>query len=266
MRVVLLAAVVLAAAAPRALAATAVQIRASVDVAVVGLGDPFLYTVEARGPSDMRVVADTGSFVAVAPARRQRTHGGEVVRIEQRLTCLDRGCAPGNAPRRVLLPRALAISGGARAFASPVAITVSPRVPASAVRAARAHYRVEDDVRPASAPWRLAAAGLGLLAVASLAAAAALVRRERRRPGRIPPHAHAQRGLEHALRLLRESARRPVPDRRRAADYVARAVSERGRDPIADDATRVAWSATEPATPAVEELADRVETTLGGGS
>jgi hypothetical protein len=263
-RIVALAVLLLAAVAPRALAANGVQVRASVDVAVVGLGDPFVYTVEAHGPSDLRVVADTGPFVAVAPAKR--THEGDVVRVEQRLICLDRACSPGNDPRRVLLPRAVVISGGSRTLASPVAITVRPRVPASAVTAARVQYRVEDHVRPASAPWWLAVAVLLLLALASLAAAVTLVARSRRRADGVASHARAQRGLEHALRLLRESAQRPVPDRRRAADYVARTVAERGREPVADDATRVAWSATEPAKPAVEELADRVETTLGSGS
>jgi hypothetical protein len=72
-------------------------------------------------------------------------------------------------------------------------------------------------------------------------------------------------GLEHALRLLRESARRPVSDRRRAADYVARAAGTRGSD-VAVDATRVAWSKSDPQPPEVTALADRVETTLGNAS
>lgn len=266
MRIVLLAAVLLAAAAPTALAARTVQVSASVDIAVVRLGDPFVYTLEAHGPSDMRVVADTGPFVAVAPAKRRRTHGGEVVRIEQQLICLDRGCSPGKDPRQVLLPRALVISGGSRTLAAPAAITVRPRVPASAVAATRARYRVQDQVRGVSSPWRLVVAALILLAVASLTAAATLLARSLRRSDGAASLARAQRGLEHALQLLRESARRPVPDRRRAADYVARAVAEGGGDVVAAEATRVAWSATEPATVAVEELADRVETTLGSGS
>jgi hypothetical protein len=264
----MLAAVLLAAAAPRALAANAVQVRASVDRAVVGLGDPFVYTVEAHGPSDMRVVADTGSFVAVGPAQRLRTSGGRVVRIEQRLICLDRPCAPADGPRRVLLPRALVISSGSRTLAPPVAITMRPRVPASAVAAARVQYRVEEQVRPASAPWWLAFAALVLLAFASLVAGVAFVSRRRTSVDAdgAGSGARARQGLEHALRLLRESARRPVPDRRRAADYVARTVAEGGGDAVADDATRVAWSATEPGTATVEELADRVEAKRGSGS
>jgi archaellum component FlaG (FlaF/FlaG flagellin family) len=266
MRIVLLAAVLFAAAVAPALAARGVQVSAGVDVATARLGDPFVYTVEAHGPSDMRVIADPGPFVAIAPAKRRRTHGGEVVRIEQRLICLDRTCSPGNVPRRVVLPRALVISGGSRTLAAPAAITIRPRVPASAVAAPRARYRVQDQVRAASAPWLLVVAALVLLAAASLTAAVTLLTRSLRRSATVAPDARAQRGLEHALRLLRESARRPVPDRRRAADYVALTVAEGGGDVVAAEATRVAWSATAPATLAVEELADRVETTLGSDS
>jgi hypothetical protein len=54
-----------------------------------------------------------------------------------------------------------------------------------------------------------------------------------------------------------------VPDRRRAADYVARAVGHDGAEPAAEDARRLAWSAPDPQPPEIVALADRVEATSG---
>jgi hypothetical protein len=68
--------------------------------------------------------------------------------------------------------------------------------------------------------------------------------------------------LERALRLLRESARRPGPDRRRAADYLAQTLEAGAALPLARDATRVAWSPPEPAPIDVESLAARAEAEL----
>jgi hypothetical protein len=188
------------------------------------------------------------------------------VRIEQRLICLDRDCAPDGRRRRVALPPVRVLSGGVRTLAAPVTITLEPRVPATAVKESRARYRFDDTVRPAGGPSRAAIVALALLAIVCVAAAALLVAPGVKRRRTTGTGDRLRGGLEHALRLLRESARRPVPDRRRAADYVARAAETRGSDVSVVDATRVAWSKHDPQPPEVTALADRLETTLGNAS
>lgn len=265
LRIATLAAFAVLVAAPMA-SAESVVVHATVDPQIVGLGDPFLYVVEVRGPSGATVFADAGPFVAATPPERSRSDGGKRVRIEQRLICLDRGCAPGDRPRRVALPPVRVISGEARTLAPPATIMLEPRVPETAVKQSRARYRVDEAVRPAAPPPLKALVGLVLLVIvcvagAGLLVAPGLVRRRSTSAGE-----RVRDELERALYLLRESARRPVSDRRRAADYVARVAGARGSDLAVGDATRVAWSKPDPQPPEVNALADRVETTLTGGS
>lgn len=270
MRRVLLALVLvgvaLGAAVPAA-AADRVVVRTRLDRQSVGLGQPFLYTVEAQGPSRMTVLAGIAPFVAVAPPKRSQSEGGRLVRIEQRLICLDRACAPDKRARRVALPIVRVTGVGSQAPAAHATVTVVPRVPEAAVKASRARYRFDDHVRPASAPWGIAVGVLVALAVGSVAVAGLLlVRGARRAPAAGALRRGTPGGIAYAIRLLRESARRPVPDRRRAADYVARTVGHDSRDTAADDARRLAWSAPDPQPPDVVALADRVETANRGES
>ena len=248
-----------------AAAAEGVVVHATVDQDLVRLGDPFRYVVEVQGPSEMTVFADAGPFAVLSPPVRSRSDGGRTVRIEQRLICLDRGCAPDKTSRRVALPPVRVRSGAVQAVATPATITLAPRVPESEVKASRARYRFDDAVPAAGTPSRWALVALVLLALVCVAAATLLVL-----PGAIRRRTRSRErfrgGLEHALRLLRESARRPVPDRRRAADYAARAARARGGEVAVDEATRVAWSRPDPQPPEVTALADRLETTLGSAS
>jgi hypothetical protein len=139
-------------------------------------------------------------------------------------------------------------------------------VPETAVKESRARYRFDDTVHPSGAPSRAAIVAFVLLAIVCVAAAALLLAPGVKRRRTTDSGDRLQSGLEHALRLLRESARRPVSDRRRAADYVARAAETRGSGVAVVDATRVAWSKHDPQPPEVTALADRVETTLGNAS
>ncbi len=246
-------------AAGPAAAAGGVVVHATVAPHAVGLGEPFVYSVEVRGPAGMTVFADAAPFVAAAPPRRSRSDGGKLVRIEQRLLCLDRACAPDRRSRVVSVPRVRVVSGGVRTLGAPAAVTLVPHVPEAAVKAARARYRADSTVRAAGAPWRTTVAALVVLAIASLLAATLiLTRRARRSAATAAGGIGREGGLAYALRLLRESARRPAPDRRRAADYVARAVRH-DRGDTAAEASRVAWSAPDPQPPEVVALADRVE-------
>lgn len=267
----LAALVLVLALAPIAGAASAIDVRAVVDQRSVGFGDPFQYTVEARSSSDtLRVIADAGPFAVVAAPRtsRSRSGGTTVVRVEQTLVCLDRGCIPDAHPRTVLLPAARAISADGNAAAPAASITLVPRVPASAVAAARAVYRRQVDVPPPSTPISMGAAAALLAAAAVvLAALASLLawRQVRRRRVGLPIRGRFVGGLALALRLLRESAGRSVPDRRRAADYAGRAAAARGGSQLADDASRIAWAPPDPEPADVGALAERIETALGSG-
>jgi hypothetical protein len=255
---------------PAAGAAGALDVHVTVDHRSVGVGDPFRYTVEARAASaTLNVIADTGSFAVVAAPKTSRSHsdGLTVVRIEQTLACLDRGCAPGAQPRNVLLPAARAISAGGSAAAPAAAITLVPRVPASAVAAPRAVYRRQVGVPPPSTPVSpgLAAAFLAAAAILLAALAALLAWRGVRRERTLPVRERLAGGLERALRLLRESAGRPVPDRRRAADYAGRAAAARGGAQVAGEASRVAWAPPDPEPADIGALAERIESAVGSG-
>jgi hypothetical protein len=272
MRVVRAAALVLLAltAVARADAAGGPEITASVDRTSVGLGDPFHYTVDARGPAGLRLVADTGPFAAVAPpeTQRDRSDGRDAVRLVQTLACLDRACAPDTGPRRVSLPRARIAGSGAATVGAAQSVTVVPRVPEAAVAARRADYRRETDLPLLSTPVSPGAAIALLGGAAALLAAIALVlvllELGRRRRRRVPAGAAATGiGLARAVAFLRQSAGRPEPDRRRAADYAARAVGARRR--LADEATRIAWRRPDPEPGDVEGLAARIERTTGEG-
>jgi hypothetical protein len=263
------------AVAPAAQAAAPLEVHATLDRGSVGLGDPFVYTVEARAPATgtLRVAAGTGPFTLIAPPRTSRRVSGgvAVVRVEQTLICVDRACSPGAQPRRVLLPPARAWSGGRSSAARTPSVTLTPRVPASAVAASRAAYRRQTAVPPPSTPIPLAAAAaiLGIAAAVLVAAGLLLALRELR-----PARAHTAQGrvagmLEQALRLLRESAARPAPDRRRAADYAARAAARdaalEGGSQVVDEARHVAWAPPDPEAADVGTLAEHIETALRAG-
>jgi hypothetical protein len=230
-------------------------VHVSVGTGSVGLGDPFAYVVEARGTAPVRVTADTGPFSAVAAPQVTRTENGcvEVVRVTQRLICVDRGCAPGGTPRRVLLPTAHVTTGDDGTASGRAAITLVPRVPAKAVAAEKAQYVKQLDVPAASSP--VSAGALAALLVAAavilvLVAAFILVR------GRRHAEVRGRRvlGLADALRLLRESAGRPTTDRRRAADLAGRLAPD-----VHAEAMRVAWAPPDPQADDVAALASRIE-------
>jgi hypothetical protein len=259
-RALALGLVVLAAAAP-AHAATTVSLHATVAPASIGLGDRFVYTVEARATGgsspSLRVFADTGPFVVVSGPRASRS--GDGLRVTQTLQCVDRGCVPNTGPRRVFLPPPRATLGATSVKGSPAAVVLVPRVPEKVVGSSRAAYLRQTAVMPPTARLPLGAAAAGAIVLAILAGlgAIALVGSELRRRGAGRRElARRAGGLQLALQLLRESARRPVPDRRRAADLVAR---EAGTV----DATRVAWSRHDPRPQDVEELARQIEAAAG---
>ena len=149
-----------------------------------------------------------------------------------RLACLSDACAG----------RTVAVGG--------VSVRVLPRVTAKQVAAAKPPYRTSPALPAAGDPGP--AAGLLVVAAAVLVLlAAALVAAElRRRRGDAPVDR-----LRRALRLVRESAARSPPDRRRALDHLAATL---GDVPPAERATRVAWARPEPESDATRAIADEV--------
>lgn len=251
--------------------ATPAQLGTSVHPATAGVGDPITYVVLARfdakdvDASSVRIFADTGPFTQIAPSTTTRTQVGHtlVVRLEQRIACLDPGCAPTGGTRHGGLPPAsvsarLASGGAVTARAPRAVVAVEPRVSNADVRATPPPFRQQTALHPASGrvrrlPGLLTAAAAGLAIVAVLLAVLALRPRATPRP--------SEAAFARAVRLLRESARRPVPDRRRAADLVSQVAGSAGERPLADDAARLAWSARTPEPDAAVALADRAETT-----
>jgi hypothetical protein len=247
-----------------------VQAHASAEPARAGVGDPIRYVVEARldartvDPSTVRLLADTGPFAQIGPTRSTRSREGSavVVKLEQEIACLDLACAPDRGARRVRLPAPLVtarLAGRDVTIARPAAalVAIEPRVTGAEVRAAPAPFRQETGLPPAGGFGRLP--GL-LAALAAVLAVLALVPALLALRPRTGPRSRGEDAFARAVRLLRESAVRSAPDRRRAAGLVSRVAGSAGDDPLADDAARLAWSAGPPQPDAASALADRAET------
>jgi hypothetical protein len=231
-------------------AAAAPSVNAGATPATVLFGQPFRYVVEAQGSRQLRVLIDPGAFDEVGAPSTHRTDGG--VRVEVTLVCLQRSCVPGNSPRRVTMPAPRVIGAGGVVHSALVVVTVKPRVPGSAVAASRPAYRLQTALPPSHArqalAWSAAALAVVLLALAVWLARTAL----RRVVGVEAVRNSRSLDVARALRLLRESASRTVPDRRKAADYAARAVG-------AAAATELAWASPPPDVGDVIALADELE-------
>jgi hypothetical protein len=148
-----------------------------------------------------------------------------------RLACLSDACAN----------RVVSVGGAT--------IRVLPRVTPTQVAARKPAYRAPTTVAPAAGGNR---ADELLFAAAALLAfgAAALVAIELRDRRRLPVDR-----LLRALRLVRESAERDPPDRRRALDHLAATL---GDAPPAERATLLAWSRPEPDPEPTLAVADEV--------
>lgn len=240
-----------------------VRVQTSVTPAAVGVG--VRVTAEARvtidpkrvDPATVRVSLGVAPLAALGPVAQTG------LRFRVVAACLDEGCAPDAKPRPVrLVP--VRVTGRLRdgrplsaSFPWPVLMLV-PRVPATALRGTPP-LRLETTPPPPAyrvAPGTLAAALDAVAAVLALAAAGALAlvwRRAARRRAEL-----ARDPLDRALALVRESARRPPEDRRRALGHLARVLHGR-RAGLAEPAAALAWSRPPPSAEAAESLADDVE-------
>lgn len=237
-------------------------VRAEVSAPRTSVGRPFDYVVSATLDSEddarrARLLAPIGAFQAIGPSTLVRD--GREVRLTQRLACLGTGCVPGKGPRLVPLPAPRVVVDGAATTAPPASIAVAPRVAAAVVAARTPKYLRQTDIPPAGfspGPGLLAAVATGIAVALVLAAVALIATGLYRRAREAAVDADA---YDRAVRLLRESAGRPSPDRRRAAGLLGRVARSRAGEGLASTADRVAWSRPQPDAAAVGGLADRAE-------
>jgi DNA-binding transcriptional regulator YdaS (Cro superfamily) len=216
---------------------------------VVRFGDTFTYVVEVRAPADARIAAPTAPFTPVDEPQLE-TSGG-ALRLTQRLACLSEACIGQGASRRVRLAAARVTAAGSATVGRSRSIVVRGRVTPAEVAAGLSAFHRNTALPPrgdAGTATSVLALVAALLAVVALILAVYLLRPRR--------HSGVD-ALERALRLLRQSATREPPDRRRAADLLARVARDRDAERVSADATNVAWSRRDPATADAEELATR---------
>lgn len=248
-------------ASPEIAPAAPVAVRAAFDPPVLGFGDPVTARIvvlldrDTVRPQTLRVVDGLAPLTALAAPVTTRTVSGrlETVTITQRLSCLSAPC----------IGRALTFP--------PVRVTVSGREVTTRWRPLQMRGRVDAadlaapsppfvaDTDPGAPTYAVSpsAAAIVLDVVAALAAAAAvallalqLLARRRRRP-----RVRAGGDLARAIRLVRESERRDVPDRRRALGLLARLLD----DGLGRAASELAWSQPRPEPEALDEIVRLVE-------
>jgi hypothetical protein len=235
---------------------TQLAVRATLDQPVVQFGDPLTARViltldrSVVRPQSLQVNIDLAPLTPLSAPVRTQTESGrlETITIAQRVDCLSDQCL---APT-LRLPRVRVSAGALAATASWPRLHIRSRITAKDL--ARANPRFAADVTPPPLRYRVApaTAAAWLEAIAGLAAAGAvallLLEARRRRRARVVQADE----LARALRLVRESEQRPVPDRRRALALLARV---RPSPEVSD----LAWSAPPPEPEALDELVSRFE-------
>jgi hypothetical protein len=281
-RVLPIAALVLALALVAALAVAALHRPAQGSLTVSGrpvavlesltptelqFGDPVVATIQVV--VDPRRV-DPGAVVvheSFAPFRvRSRvrtvhaTGGVSVIRIVDRLDCLDAACLGAGAATTFRLPKLRVTYPGGRLTQAWPGLRVAPRVraadlehPVLRVAAPVAHpaYRLP----PGVTGWALLAAGLILALLGLVLLARAVVpalRPSRRRPA-----------LERLLRELTAATNGDGAGRRSTLEQLAREL-EPLDEPLSYESRVLAWAPQEPSPDSVSELVRRVrEATTG---
>jgi hypothetical protein len=232
----------------------------------IRFADDFDYVVVATVPAataaTARLTADVGPFSVMESTPLERTRRGDavVLRLARRLTCVQEGCLGNDRTARAVIPGPLLESASGAVRGRPTVVAVEGRVPPFSLprptpfpgpRPMRDPFRADTAVPPldgrSPTTAMTALAAVALLSLVSAVALVAVAIRQRRRAD--------VDELARAVRLVRESAGRPEPDRRRAADLLARVAGARDRDGLAAEARRTAWAPPDPTVDAVEALA-----------
>ena len=241
--------------------AAPLAVRAAFDPQVVQLGDPVTARIvvlldrDSAHSQTPRVTYGLAPLTPLTPPTTTRTVSGrlETLTITQRLSCLTDPCIG----RSVRFPPVRVAISGRRATAHWRPLQVRGRVGAADLAASSPPFVADTAPGPPtySVSPRAAATALDVVAALSAAGAVALlafIALGRRRPARKPLDGDE---LTRALRLVRESERRDVPDRRRALGLLARVLHGR----LGGAASDLAWSQPPPEPKALDALAAQVE-------
>ena len=238
-----------------------VAVRAAFDPPVLGFGDPVTARIvvlldrEAVRPQTLRVVDGLAPLTALDAPVTTRTASGrlETVTITQRLSCLSAPCIG----RTLTFPPVRVTVSGRDVTTRWRPLQMRGRVDAADLAAASPPFVADTDPGTPTYAVSPSAAAIVLDVVAALAAAGAvallarqLLARRRRRP-----RPRAGGDLARALRLVRESERRDVPDRRRALGLLARLLD----DGLGRSASELAWSQPQPEPEELDEIVRLVE-------
>lgn len=281
-RAVTIAAVLALGAAAASAAATAagpgdgLSFRASVSPRTHLFGDPITAEVQAIAPAaaaaGMTIKTDFAPYTIVGPVEVERVPAGAVTEVRWRwhLECLTRPCLPGETQRRVVFgPARIRVPVDGRSELAtatwPIVIVRSRLGPED-----RARPEQRASIYPVGEPTlRIGPATLervlwGAAVVVALAALALLLPFARRIPR--PRRGFDRMGsAERALVLTRRAAGRDDPGRRRTAlERLGRELGRSGSPELADEATRLAWAESPPASDAMNGLVGRAEHELGG--
>jgi len=263
-------------AAPAADAADAVSFRASVSPRTHLFGDPVVAEVQAVAPraaaAGMTVDVDFKPYTIVGPVEVERVSAGDQTQVRWRwhLDCLTRACLPGETQRRVVFgPAKIAVpaAGGSQIATAtwPIVIMRSRLGPEDRARPAQ-----RASIYPVGQPtYRVQPATLQRVlwvaaAVLGLAALALLLPYTRRIP--LPRRGFERLGsAQRAIVLARRAARQDDPGRRRTAlERLGRELARGGAPELADEASRLAWAQSPPASDEMDGLVGRAEQALGG--
>ena len=249
--------------------------RASVAPRTHLFGDPITAEVQAIAPAaaaaGMTIETDFKPYVIVGPVEVERVPAGAVTEVRWRwhLGCLTRACLPGETQRRVVFgPARITVPVDGRSELAtatwPIVIVRSRLGPEDRARPEQraSIYPVGEPtlrIGPVTLERLLWAAAL----VVALAALALVLPFARRIPR--PRRGFDRLGsAERALVLTRRAAGRDDPGRRRTAlERLGRELGRRGSAQLADEATRLAWAESPPASDAMNGLVGRAEHELG---
>jgi hypothetical protein len=254
----------------------ALSFRASVTPRTHLFGDPVTAEVQAVAPTEaatgMTIKTDFAPYVIVGPVEVTRAPAGAQTEVRWRwhLECLTRACLPGETQRRVVFgPAKITVPvDGKNELATatwPIVIVRSRLGPEDRARPEQraSIYPVGDPTQRIGATTleRILWVAAIVVALAAFALMLPFVRRIPRPRRGFERLGSAQR----ALVLARRAASRDDPSRRRTAlERLGRELGRSGSPELADEATRLAWAESPPASDAMTGLVGRAEHELGG--
>jgi hypothetical protein len=244
---------------------------ASLSTREIAFGDPLGARVDVLvdpaviDPDSVLVHPSFGLYRVVGSARRTAHGAGDLLSYRYELECLGPSCIPLQARVQRRFPPVLVAyrtrtgGEGVRSVAWP-SYQLTSRVTAAAKKAPAASLRYETALPPPSyrvAPGMLQALLTALAAALALAACGLAWLALRPAAGSERP---SESRLAQALRAVRLSSANGRPgERRRALGWLGRELRTVRRPAEADEARRLAWSATVPTPQAAGDFAAKVE-------